>query len=449
MSGYSTRKRTSANPFQYKSWVGSIKPSGTIVGNNSIPEQTTYSFRTGGYGESSDSNTLAQLGEAQTLAGRRFSDSFDTGHEFDTVNNQIFLSHPKVYLNGSGSKHYEGPLDPTKNSFARFSNLPDIDVVYYGNKAIKNTVPNNPVAGLAASLGELHEGLPRLMFSSFFGPQVLSHLRKFRDFKYELKRSGSKQSKKALSHAGNEWLNVQFGWLPMINDLVKTMSAVINAANIIEQFRQDSGRIVRRQYVFPVEVTSSIVDLGSTAQPFYPVITTSYIDSATLPCKVTQTTETVRKVSFSGAYTYYLDFGDSTLSRLNRYRQYAEKLLGLELTPEVLWELAPWSWLADWILAVQDSIIVADRFQEDGLVMRYGYLMVHTVKDITYTVTDLKFLTWNPGPVYVKYRSERKQRVKATPFGFGLNPSLFTARQWSILGALGLTKAPTSLRTRG
>jgi hypothetical protein len=35
---------------------------------------------------------------------------------------------------------------------------------------------------------------------------------------------------------------------------------------------------------------------------------------------------------------------------------------------------------------------------------------------------------------------ERKERIKATPFGFGLVDSDFTNRQWAILAALGITR---------
>jgi len=38
-----------------------------------------------------------------------------------------------------------------------------------------------------------------------------------------------------------------------------------------------------------------------------------------------------------------------------------------------------------------------------------------------------------------------KQRSVATPFGFGLDPGAFSPKQWSIIAALGFSKAPRSL----
>jgi len=33
-----------------------------------------------------------------------------------------------------------------------------------------------------------------------------------------------------------------------------------------------------------------------------------------------------------------------------------------------------------------------------------------------------------------------KKRVKATPYGFGLDTDAFTPRQWAILGSLGISR---------
>jgi len=85
------------------------------------------------------------------------------------------------------------------------------------------------------------------------------------------------------------------------------------------------------------------------------------------------------------------------------------------------------------------------RFSSDGLVMKYGYLMRHSTSIRTYTQNGVVFANANPGPFAITLKTERKERVRATPFGFGLNPNSFTGRQWAILAALALTKAPRSL----
>jgi len=148
---------------------------------------------------------------------------------------------------------------------------------------------------------------------------------------------------------------------------------------------------------------------------------------------------------FSGAFTYYLSPGKDLLGRMVRYEQLANKLLGSRLTPEVLWELAPWSWLVDWFVDIQTALRTATLLENDGLVVRYGYLMRTTARVNTVTVDRIRF---KPKTLYNIAHSKHllvKERARSTPFGFGLNPNTFSARQWAILGALGLTKAPKTL----
>jgi len=40
----------------------------------------------------------------------------------------------------------------------------------------------------------------------------------------------------------------------------------------------------------------------------------------------------------------------------------------------------------------------------------------------------------------------KKERAKATPYGFGVDPATFSEWQWSILAALGLTLGPHKMR---
>jgi len=124
----------------------------------------------------------------------------------------------------------------------------------------------------------------------------------------------------------------------------------------------------------------------------------------------------------------------------------ANHLLGLDLTAEVLWNLAPWSWLSDWVANTGDNISNASAFQQDGLVLRYGYLMVHRETYQTRrmdAVYDVRGNALLPGSIVLTTTS--KTREPATPYGFGIDTSSFTGHQWGILGALGMTKAPNLL----
>jgi hypothetical protein len=113
----------------------------------------------------------------------------------------------------------------------------------------------------------------------------------------------------------------------------------------------------------------------------------------------------------------------------------ANQLLGLDITPDTLWNLAPWSWAADWFSNIGDITSNMSSFQQ-GLVMRYGYQMEHTIVSDTYSSVD-KSLRTHP----LTFVVETKQRVKANPFGFGVTWEGLSPFQLSIAGALGLSKS--------
>jgi len=121
----------------------------------------------------------------------------------------------------------------------------------------------------------------------------------------------------------------------------------------------------------------------------------------------------------------------------------ARLLLGIDLTPETLWNLAPWSWLADWFGNVGDVMTNMSLFSRDKLVMPYGYIMAETSVTTTNLLYDLQW--YDPvGPKSVRDVAGfvRKQRSPASPFGFGLSDMILDSRQTSILAALGITRVP-------
>jgi hypothetical protein len=155
----------------------------------------------------------------------------------------------------------------------------------------------------------------------------------------------------------------------------------------------------------------------------------------------------VTKSYFTGAFRIY----SSELQWLDTYlagiEAEANTLLGTRLDPEVLWNLQPWTWLADYFVNFGDVLSNISAFTSDGVVMKYGYIMREQEirKEIFFprgvwrrTGTS----TWTPAtdPFSVTLTSHSKTRVKASPFGFGLNPESFTEGQWAILLALGLSK---------
>lgn len=150
--------------------------------------------------------------------------------------------------------------------------------------------------------------------------------------------------------------------------------------------------------------------------------------------------EVKRRRWFSGAFIYYLDTQspgkkawDSDIQRLN-------KLYGVKITPEVIWNLTPWSWAADWFGNVGDLAHNVGQFAQDGLVMPYGYMMETSTVKATYRMRNVALWGNTIPDLTQEFTTTVKIRRRATPFGFGLDFDSFSQFQLSILAALGLTK---------
>jgi hypothetical protein len=287
----------------------------------------------------------------------------------------------------------------------------------YGTTAIARCMPTNPVAGLANFLGELkRDGLP-----SAPGTQVM-------------------QKVDRLRNTGSEYLNIEFAWRPMINDLKSFGTAVKTHDKVLKQYLRDSGKNIKRGYRFPTERT--VIRENE-------VVSSNY-RPAVLPSKYSAsggvlTRTTVKTVDrwFTGEFCYYLNFGDSIYGKLQQHYQEANKLFGVKLTPELVWNLAPWSWAVDWFSNAGDVFHNVSAFLADGLVMRRAYVMEHT------TITDRYDLSAFPcyngqviGPLDQTFTQERKVRVRASPFGFGKLVTDLSPRQLAIIAALGISQSP-------
>jgi len=353
---------------------------------------------------------------------------YDDGHEFVSKRIRTVYTHPSVFISAnSGSTYFRGFLDPRVGADVLV--VPPIDRSY-GDTAIQRTIPTAPSAGLAQFLGELREGKPRLPWDSNW---LKVEANKFRLL-------------------GSEYLNVQFGWAPFIRDLIKMGQSVADMDKILHQYNRDSGRVVRRQYHFPPVRSQPIVtDYGIVARPLQsPYVgytgASALYQGGSASGRVVSTTTSEERYWFSGAYTYYFPDARVRGNEFATFEASMAKLLGARLTPEVLWELAPWSWLVDWRLNIGTVIGNYTKFQNDRLLLRYGYLMRTTTVTTHTTVTGVRFNNFDPGPIQRITTVTQKERIRATPYrGFALNPAPLTTEQWYILGALGLTKSPKTL----
>lgn len=318
---------------------------------------------------------------------------------------------------------YQGPVLPEINRSDPYppsiqSSESALDA--FGAKAIDLVKPTNSTASAATALIELYrEGLPHLVGHATWDKKVLR-----------------------AKDAGGDYLNVEFGWKPLANDIASFAAGVVGLNELLYQFERDAGRVVRRRHVFPPIVNDFSVKEWNGAIPFIDPSNTRIYQSFSNPQGATYTRrESFVSRWFSGAFTYYLPSETQEGRKVRQHASLAQKLLGIDLTPEVVWNLTPWSWAVDWFTNLGSIISNYTSWANDGLVLRYGYMMEHSLQKWSYYHHGPTALRGGDSltPAIVSFVTETKLRRKATPFGFGFTAEL-TDRQKAILAALGISR---------
>lgn len=425
-------------------WIGGVKrrtegiqaPQGT---------QTTTSFRT----RKSDSEPLVDSVLEASAHGNSTSrvdfqralrseyvSRYDIGHDFSTEHKKTVFINDSVDMTrtlGTTDYRFRGVVIPNYFGFnVHYQQYPfptTAEITADGNRGYGMAAPTQPEAGLAQVLAEIKERIP-----SITGALI--------------RRNGL--NSKSI---GDEYLNVQFGVKPLIRDIEKLAMSVLDASRIVKQYQKDSGNVVRRSRllqddarvldrgIWPAEAIRMPTREGLDVKEFF-------IDLSGAKLHYLYSTRNV--VKFAGAFSYHLAEADAFLGRVERFEQLANHLLGTRLTADLVYELTPWSWLIDWQVQLGSFFKNVTVLHSDGLVMRYGYVMHDQNMQCTFTSTGLRPVDNTrdvPSAVTMVSDFRRKTRVRATPYGFGLNPSGFSAGKWAILGALGMSKGPNlSLR---
>jgi hypothetical protein len=322
---------------------------------------------------------------------------------------------PRIPLQGNdpttGLQYPSFPLS-AKSSDAKLNEL--------GATAISRCKPTNPPVDAGQALGELfREGLP--------------HLPGHESWKARTEYARS---------AGSDYLNAQFGWRPLVSDISDFAKTIKKFDTVLSQYERDAGKVVRRQYRFPTEKTTN-TRFENTENPGRALAYPSAGFEVLLGSQgsVIVVEETTIDRWFSGAFTYYLPSGYGTRNVLSKYALYADRL-GLDPSPELVWELTPWSWAVDWFSNAGDVISNVSDFATGGLVMRYGYIMEHSIVKHTYYQPNSGFIK-NGKPLAagpLSLVTETKLRRQANPFGFGVTWEGLSTFQASILAALGISR---------
>jgi hypothetical protein len=311
------------------------------------------------------------------------------------------------------------PIRPDQGPFPSYPTIDESQLWAKGGKAIAGVRPTDPNSSLLVFLGEVkREGIPSLSPAAF--KDKISFFRSL----------------------GNDYLNLEFGWKPFISELRSIAKSVSSSDEVIRAYAANADRPVRTRYTFP----DSLVETNPATSSAYgwPGFHTNLYQN---PGVLSRWTSQSTKTWFEGVFRYHLSPDLGQMAQFKRNSQLANKLLGTRLTPEVLWNLTPWSWLVDWVIDIGTLVGNLSYLGQDGLVMQYGYIMQNGRNSTHYHLNGLRY-TGSTGYLVsqLNQHAEYKLRRAASPYGFGLNLDGFSAKQWSILSALGIAKGPGSVR---
>lgn len=428
-----TRTRSKRTSYGSTWWWGAVEKYATEPPALRPPSQADGYAETLGPTTRMETQVTVSENHPHWHKRNKFRFAGDIGGEFDMTRSWVELNPQPVLMydittqsSGVRIRNYRyGPAYPV-NPFSGPLNFPsatkssDSVLNAWGAKAVAQCKPTNATADLSTFLGEfLREGLPKMVGARFW----------------------EKRTKEALDKsASKEFLNYQMAWKPVANEISDVAFSIWNAQRSIDQFRRDSGKLVRRRFEFPPEESEDFAVISNTASAYLPGYSRSGYRSDILG-RVIRRRYSMTRRWFSGAFTYYLPKDSNAFSRMNESALLARKTLGLSLTPDVVWNLAPWSWAVDWFTNTGDVLSNLTDWAMYGLVMRYGYIMEHKYSIDTYTLvdsTDLRVSNYWPAPL--SFCRETKTRRKANPFGFGVTWSGLNPIQLAIAAALGISK---------
>lgn len=296
------------------------------------------------------------------------------------------------------------------------------DVTSFGATGWNKFAPGKASADLGVFLAELRD-LPRMLKGT---------ANAFHD---TWRAMGGSRSGFTPKKVADHWLNTQFGWLPFINDMRKFYNTQKKLERILDYIQRNNGHWVRRGGTVRQVQDSDVIYESDTVSAHLPTLTSQFYADPQAPGSQRRTRLTSERVWFEGKFRYWIPRIGTPKWRRNTVRQ----LFGGTISPSVLWEATPWSWLVDWFSNAGDVYANMNTGWAENLAAKYAFVMGTTEKSVVVDST----LRMNGGPLTHtwEFGYHRKHRVPANPFGFGLTWDDLSARQLSILGALGVSRS--------
>lgn len=253
-------------------------------------------------------------------------------------------------------------------------------------------------------------------------------------------------TRKAFSSrtVGQDWLSYHFGWAPFVRDLYKLQNLYRNYDRAFARLRRQNNKWTKRYGSVLQEYSQTDVnDHWSENGPnLYPTLTSANyrFPVSGRPLKFGNWIDyklSARSVWYEAVQKFYVPIYDRVGQSEYHRRMATIRSLGLTVSPSVVWNLLPWSWMADWFSNAGSIANNITNTIQNGLTSKYAYIMSH--QKVQHITEHTAYFA--PGDRTFRFGKliESKRRWHASPFGFGLKSGTLSPYQWSILGALGLS----------
>nr|APG77275.1 hypothetical protein [Wenzhou levi-like virus 2] len=327
--------------------------------------------------------------------------------------------------------------------------LPSYNLDALGTEGVSQSIPTSPSASLSVFIAEMRD-IPRMLIQTrkFFGRMAqlgiqFSRVRKnIGDAVDDILHPG---------HLGGDYLNLQFGWMPFLRDLLSFYQVGQNLDERVKFLRtHNMGKPVTRTRTLRKWGYTTLAEnyvANTVTAMMLPSLPHSFMYSSVLPCATrNRTIEHKGRIWFKGTYLYY----SPEVANMPDWYLKAD-IMGLRLDPAVIYQLVPWTWLLDWFTTAGPLVRNAVEFARHHVVMHHGYCMA-TMSTNHRSIETQNVYSGYSASVNKKTQTvtgeatclfEQKQRVVANPYGFGVKWEGLSPYQLSILGALGINRRST------
>lgn len=485
-------------PARYAAYIDRNGSHGTLsVKSGKHISQTGY--RSGQLSAAEQAAIESKLQLKDTRSGIAYLE--EVGYQYALRQNRPFLVHDRTAIKttyslpgrinwvadlhrGASLAHYDmvgciavetlnpGSVIPAQPSWTTLQSV--------GGDMLRQSVPQPSSFTLARSLGELRDakliarglnlkGLAPDQKEKFLISLALSKAGKLGGTGFNPGDLSAASKKKLLKKGGELFLTWVFGIAPTLGDLNYVAETIIRHDGHIKRYIEDQERNIRTssKRSFWSDVAS-----GQSVSRFSQGGTNNFsinLGPATLKCAYLQIAGTGSSLnvlapildwSWKGSqslrtfanWEFFVPQPTKLPERAATYKEKAEKILGEGVSAATVYDLQPYTWMADWffdvggILHYQEALNnnqVASKSSGLSFYEKLGYRATFAGFNYDSTGTLSPYILDRVNSVSASTTADYSHHERRGGSPYSVGPTwAFNAQQWSILGALGLSKFP-------